>query len=89
MARACYDPNYAVQAHTNMEKAVGKQSSLLKYFSTHPDFQSRIEALRSQIPTAERERAKFCKTEINAYPEHNKTQITHWYDGMKIWKIYI
>lgn len=58
-ARACFDPAEAPKVWQRMARAAGSGRAP-EFLSTHPDPATRIEQLKSWIPEAEAERAKYC-----------------------------
>jgi len=86
MSRACFDPQYAVLAHRRLMKLVGEKNGVTKYFSTHPNFNERIETLKALQSAAERERVSFCpkyRSSVELSVDV-KPDIVNWYDGLKI-----
>ncbi|MBX7137214.1 MAG: M48 family metallopeptidase [Oligoflexia bacterium] len=59
MARACFDPEEAPRFWERMEKA-SAAGQPLQFMSTHPSHETRVEQLRSWMPAALAEKAKYC-----------------------------
>lgn len=63
MAKACYDPEYAIHFWERMTKFTKSHS--VEYISTHPNYSSRIKKLQEFMPNAK-----------NVWVESNCNQVT-------------